>query len=122
MAGAIWRNTLPDKLLQYLPEGEKQNATSIFQSMVVAKKYQPGTPNRDAIDRSYRESQRILAIVSTCMCVPNLIMMWFMKDIKLDKEDQKDQENMNRAIAKLEKKDDREMVQDDDRSNGVERK
>lgn len=74
----------------------------------MAKKYKPGTPARDAIDRSYRESQRILAIVATCMCVPNLILMWFMKDVKLAEEDKKDQENINRAIAKLEQKNDNE--------------
>lgn len=49
-------------------------------------------------------------------------MMWFMKDIKLDKEDQKDQENMSRAIAKLEKKDDREMAEDDSQRKEIDRK
>lgn len=34
--------------------------------------------------------------------------MWFMKDVKLAEEDKKDQENINRAIAKLEQKNDNE--------------
>lgn len=59
--------------------------------MVVAKKYEPGTPVRLAIDRSYRESQMILAIVATAMSAPNLIIMWFIKSHKLvDEKKEKD--------------------------------
>ncbi|TQV90613.1 hypothetical protein V2A60_008291 [Cordyceps javanica] len=86
VSGAIWRNTLPDKLVAYLPEGDKAKAMSIFQSIVTAKKYEIGSPIRLAIDRSFRESQMLLAIVATAICVPNLIIMWFMKSIPLEKE------------------------------------
>ncbi|KAM3500248.1 hypothetical protein MY10362_006572 [Beauveria mimosiformis] len=83
VSGAIWRNTLADKLLKYLPDGDKSKAMSIFQSIVTAKKYDAGTPVRMAIDRSFRESQMLLAIVATALCVPNLIVMWFLKSIRL---------------------------------------
>ncbi|KAG8410346.1 hypothetical protein J3459_017156 [Metarhizium acridum] len=105
VSGAIWRNTLPDKILEYLPDGEEQNATGIFQSIVVEERHKPGTPARD-----YRESQRILGIVATCLRVPNLMLMWFMKDVELDKEEKKDQENRSRAMTKLERKDDQEAT------------
>lgn len=101
IAGAIWRNTLPNKLMSYLPEDEKSSALSIFQSFVVAQQYEPGTPAREAINRSYRESTRILAIVSTCLCVPNLIFMWFMRNIKLEEEDIHDEAGIDRVIAKI---------------------
>ncbi|PQK09545.1 hypothetical protein BB8028_0001g16150 [Beauveria bassiana] len=90
VSGAIWRNTLPDKLLEYLPEGDKSKAMSIFQSIVTAKKYDAGSPVRMAIDRSFRESQMLLAIVATALCVPNLIIMWFLKSIRLEKESEKE--------------------------------
>ncbi|KAF3017963.1 hypothetical protein E8E15_004733 [Penicillium rubens] len=64
VAGAIWRNTLPGKLQQYLPNEVKGQAKSIFGSIVVARKYAVGTEARDAINRSYRESQRLLAIAA----------------------------------------------------------
>ncbi|KAM3470578.1 hypothetical protein MY8738_009693 [Beauveria namnaoensis] len=90
VSGAIWRNTLPDKLLEYLPEGDKSKAMSIFQSIVTAKKYDAGSPVRMAIDRSFRESQMLLAIVATALCVPNLIIMWFLKSIRLEKESEEE--------------------------------
>ncbi|OAA49229.1 siderophore iron transporter mirA [Cordyceps fumosorosea ARSEF 2679] len=86
VSGAIWRNTLPDKLVEYLPESDKGKAMSIFQSIVNAKKYEIGSPVRLAIDRSFRESQMLLAIVATALCVPNLVIMWFIKSITLEDE------------------------------------
>ena len=62
---------------------------SIFQSIVVAQKYPIGTPMRDAVDRSYRESQMILGIVATAMCVPNLVIMLFIKNVPLEKDKEK---------------------------------
>lgn len=84
MAGAIWRNTLPSRLQQYLPEELKGQANSIFSSIVVAKKYAVGTPARSAIDRSYRESQRLLAIAGLVSLSLMLIAMFFLKNVKLD--------------------------------------
>ncbi|KAJ6447247.1 siderophore iron transporter mirA [Purpureocillium lavendulum] len=108
ISGAIWRNTLPDKLLAHLPEQEKKNALKIFQSIVVAQKYPVGTPARAAIDRSYRESQRILGIVATCVCAPNVFIMWFMRNVRLDEEDRKDEEGVDKTIAKIEQGKERE--------------
>ncbi|KAL2688961.1 hypothetical protein Neosp_003011 [[Neocosmospora] mangrovei] len=102
ISGAIWRNTLPTKLASYLPEENRSNSTLIFQDIVTAKGYLPGTEARAAINRGYSESQMILAIVATCFCVPNLVIMFFMKNMKLDEEDEKDEKGINRAIAKIE--------------------
>ncbi|KAJ3486003.1 hypothetical protein NLG97_g6707 [Lecanicillium saksenae] len=98
VSGAIWRNTLPNKLLEYLPEQDKSKAMGIFQSIVTARKYEVGTPVRLAIDRSFRESQMILAIVATALCVPNLIIMWFIKSIRL--EDPGEQEHVSQTTKK----------------------
>lgn len=70
---------------------------------MTAKGYLPGTEARAAINRGYSESQMILAIVATCFCVPNLVIMFFMKNMKLDEEDEKDEKGINRSIAKIEK-------------------
>ncbi len=72
---------------------------SIFQSIVTAKKYEIGSPVRLAIDRSFRESQMLLAIVATALCVPNLGIMWFMKSISLENENR---EKVNQELAENE--------------------
>lgn len=73
---------------------------------MTAKSYLPGTDARTAINRGYSESQMILAIVATCFSAPNLIIMFFMKNMKLDEEAEKDEKGVNRAIAKIEQKSD----------------
>lgn len=104
ISGAIWRNTLPDKLVAYLPEENQVNATRIFQDIRTARGYLPGSPAREAVNRSYNESQMILAIVATCFCVPNLVIMFFMKNLKLGEEDEREEKDLDRAIAKIENK------------------
>lgn len=91
-------------MASYLPDEDKSAANRIFQSIVAAQKYKQGTPTRIAIDRGYRESQKILSIAATAACVPNIFLMWFMKNIKLDQEDIKDEQGVERTIAKIEEK------------------
>lgn len=74
---------------------------SIFQSIVTAKKYEIGSPVRLAIDRSFRESQMLLAIVATALCVPNLGIMWFMRSIPLENES-REQETQNETESEEE--------------------
>ncbi|KAJ5691990.1 hypothetical protein N7462_001413 [Penicillium macrosclerotiorum] len=86
VAGAIWRNTLPNKLQQYLPEDLKDQANAIFGSIVVAQKYAEGTEARIAIDKSYRESQRLLAIGALVSLSLMLLVMPFLKNVKLNED------------------------------------
>lgn len=92
VAGAIWRNTLPNKLQRYLPSELKDQANSIFGSIVVARKYAMGTEARDAINRSYRESQRLLAIAGLVSLSLMLIVMLFLKNVKLGEDGRTERE------------------------------
>jgi hypothetical protein len=86
VAGAIWRSTLPRKLAQHLPAELKDQAQAVFGSIVVAQKYEIGTPARDAIDMCYRQSQRILAIAALAALAPMLIIMFFLENVPLTEE------------------------------------
>ncbi|RMZ78685.1 hypothetical protein DV738_g3748, partial [Chaetothyriales sp. CBS 135597] len=86
VSGAIWRNTLPSKLFKYVPASDRANIRKIFASITIAKKFAIGTPTRDAIDRSYRESQKVLAIAGTAFNAMNIIFMLLFKNIHLDIE------------------------------------
>ncbi|KAL3433669.1 siderophore iron transporter mirA [Aspergillus tetrazonus] len=86
VAGAIWRSTLPKKLAQHLPAELKDQAQAIFGSIVVAQKYEIGTPARDAIDMCYRQSQRMLAITALAALAPMLIIMFFLENVPLTDE------------------------------------
>ncbi|KAK2736887.1 hypothetical protein FQN55_001382 [Onygenales sp. PD_40] len=58
----------------------------IFKSIVVGQKFAEGTPEGMAIDRSYQETQRILAIGGLAALATMLIVMLFLKDVRLDEE------------------------------------
>ena len=88
MSGAIWNNILPKKLKTYLPDGSRDKAMGIYKSIVVAQKFAIGSPARDAIDKSYRETQRLLAIAATAALAPMLIVMFALKPVDLTKVDE----------------------------------
>lgn len=98
IAGAIWRNTLPDKLWAYLPVEEQSNALAIFQSLPIARSFEQATAARDAITRSYRESIQLFDIAANVISVPNSFLMFFMRDIKLEEEDEREEVQMNKAV------------------------
>lgn len=87
MSGAIWNNILPKKLVKYLPANAKDKAMPIYKSIVTAQKFVKGTPVRAAIDKSYCETQQILAIAATVFLAPMLVVMFFLKTIDLSKAD-----------------------------------
>ncbi|KAK7429423.1 hypothetical protein QQZ08_004015 [Neonectria magnoliae] len=87
VSGAIWNNLLPKKLAKYLPDNAKDKAMAIYKSIVIAQKYEKGTPVRAGIDKAYRETQQLLAIAATAALVPMLLVMLALKTIDLSKEE-----------------------------------
>lgn len=111
VGGAIWNNMLPKKLTTYLPGSAKPNAFKIYKSIVVAQKFAKGTPIRAAIDQSYRETQRLLAIAATCALAPMLVVMFALKTVDLAKVDEAKIDE-NKAGGEVEPVVIRETVQD----------
>ncbi|KAG6014108.1 hypothetical protein E4U43_006914 [Claviceps pusilla] len=85
--GSIWRATLSRKLVEYLPANATSSAGKIFGSLVVAKSYAEGTAVRIAIDRAYRDSMSLLAIILTACMVPMLMFMFGIRDMDLEEEE-----------------------------------
>ncbi|KAK0221833.1 hypothetical protein IW262DRAFT_1551509 [Armillaria fumosa] len=86
ICGAVWNNTLPSRLVENLPDDYKDQASTIFSSIKVVMKYARGTDVRDAIVLSYKQVQRILAIVAFAVMIPNLVFMFFIRDVKLSND------------------------------------
>lgn len=78
----------------------------MFRSLVRAQEYEMGTPTRDAINLSYRQTQQILAISSLSLSLPLLIMMLFFKDIKMSQEDKRRDEVADEQFALAERQKD----------------
>jgi hypothetical protein len=83
ISGAIWTNTVPQKLEEYLPADSKQIAPKIYMSLKVALMYPIGSPIRDATIKAYGVAQRRMLITGVSILPLALfaILMW--KDIHL---------------------------------------
>ncbi|CAH2350557.1 glutathione exchanger 1 [[Candida] railenensis] len=83
ISGGVWNTVALSKLKDYLPEDDKKNATKIYKSLTVALKYKKGTEARTAIAKAYRETQQLIGWIGLGILVPMLVLMWFIKDVKL---------------------------------------
>jgi hypothetical protein len=83
VAGAVWTTVLPGKLAIYLPPAELPRIREIMGSIVVALSYEPGTPERAAINLAYSDTQWLLQVIALLALGPALVAMWSMEDRKL---------------------------------------
>ncbi|KAK3313517.1 siderophore iron transporter mirC [Apodospora peruviana] len=84
ISGAVWGRLVPRKLVEYLPEAAKGDAKKIYASVVVARSYAWGSPEREAIGRAYQETITVLLWIALWLCVPLLGMVWLVRDYRLD--------------------------------------
>ena len=85
IAGAIWSNSIPEKLELYLPEHSKDKAKKIFGSVKYASTEFPmGSLERIAINRAYQETMTRLLIVAVIVALPLIPLSLLMKNYKLD--------------------------------------
>ncbi|CAG9956672.1 unnamed protein product [Clonostachys rosea f. rosea IK726] len=83
VSGAVWTNTLPQKLAEYLPVDDLPNLDSIYEDLEVQMSYAVGTPTRDAIIAAYVDAQRNMLIAGTAIMVLALAFVFLIKNIKL---------------------------------------
>ncbi|KAK6358232.1 hypothetical protein TWF730_007582 [Orbilia blumenaviensis] len=88
ISGAIWTNNLLPKLNQYLPEDVKANATLIYSDFTHASSYPIGSDARNAINRSYQETMRLLLIGALVSAVPIVFLTFFMENVDLKAREQ----------------------------------
>lgn len=87
ISGAIWTNTLPSRLADYLPQELKADAATIYGDLTIQLGYEWGSPGRDAIIRAYGDTQRYMLIASLAASVGSMIWVIMIKDHTLkDKE------------------------------------
>lgn len=84
ISAALWTGIFPQKLAQYLPAESQGNLTTIYGDITVQMSYPDGSASRDAITRSYSETQRLMLITATCLYSVALfsVMCWKDVDVK----------------------------------------
>ncbi|KAL2393595.1 MFS siderochrome iron transporter 1 [Exophiala dermatitidis] len=81
IAGAMWTGIFPKKLLKYLPASAQGNFANIYGDMTVQASYPLGSPTRDAINRSYAETQRYMLIAATSLYTITLVSVGLWQDV-----------------------------------------
>lgn len=82
-SGVIWGRLIPNKLVEYLPEQLKGEAKKIYASVVVARSYTWGSPEREAIARAYQETVTVLLKCALFWCVPLVVTALLVGDYRL---------------------------------------
>lgn len=83
ISGGIWNTVVLSKLNLYLPEDDKDLAKKIYKSITVAMSYEKGSDIRDGINRAYAETIQIIGWTGLGIIAPMLILMFFIKEVKL---------------------------------------
>lgn len=91
IAAAIWTNTLPAKMLGNLNAIQHHNATALAayayaDPFTFIVEFPIGTPERQAINTSYYEVQRLLCITGIALSVVLLALTFGLRDVKLSDE------------------------------------
>ncbi|KAI0541088.1 siderochrome-iron transporter MirB [Xylaria digitata] len=83
IAGALWTNILPGKLVEFLPDDAKDQAAEIFTSIIIQESYPIGTPIRTAIIAAYADVQRKMVIAGAAFLPLCLICLLLWKNINV---------------------------------------
>ncbi|KAK0190827.1 drug:h+ antiporter [Armillaria mellea] len=80
VAGAIWTNLMPGKLLKYLPNISQDERDALYSSITTVTTYARGTEIREGAISAYGDVMKIMLIVATVMSVVPLAISLFMPD------------------------------------------
>lgn len=85
VSGALWTQLLPSSLNKELGSINSTLAISAYKDPFTAVDEWPmGTPERDAIVRSYQYIQSLITVTGICLCVPVMLFAVLTRDPKLN--------------------------------------
>lgn len=85
IAGGLWTNILPGKILEFLPEENKNLTATIYGSIIEQMSYPMGSPIRDAVIAAYADVQRKMVIAGSCFIPLCLVALLMWKNINVKK-------------------------------------
>lgn len=83
ICGAIWTNTFLKQLIKNLPESAMPNLDLIYSSLPEQLSYAVGTPERDAIVKSYAYAQPRMLATGCALMVLGFIWVGMMKNLNV---------------------------------------
>lgn len=84
VTSAIWQNTFPKKLLEYLPAEAQPDFLTIYGDIVTQLSYPVGSPTRLAIQKAYGAAQRDILIAATAVWALGVVAVLLWRNIRVD--------------------------------------
>lgn len=88
IAGAMWTGIFPKKLQENLPVEAMSNFAAIYGDVETQYGYPVGSPERDAINLSYSQTQRLMLITATCLYAITIVSVMMWKNVNVKKLNQ----------------------------------
>ncbi|ROV98294.1 hypothetical protein VSDG_04442 [Cytospora chrysosperma] len=85
IASAMWQGIFPKKLARYLPADAQPSLADIYGSIDIQSSYPLGSDTRNAINRAYGDTQRLMLIASTCLYSITWVSTLFWEDVDVRK-------------------------------------
>ncbi|KAL4779567.1 major facilitator superfamily domain-containing protein [Aspergillus varians] len=85
IAAAMWTGIFPQRLKENLPADALPNLSTIYGDVSAQYGYPVGSPERDAINLSYSQTQRLMLITATCLYSITLVSVILWKDVNVKK-------------------------------------
>lgn len=83
VAGGMWTNLLPPKLLELLPPDSKDRAAAIYGDISLQMADPLGTPVRDAVVGAYSYVMRLMAIVGAALIPLTIVAVFIWRNINV---------------------------------------
>lgn len=88
ISGAIWTNSFPQALADFLPEDAQASLEDIYGSLDVQLSYEVGSPTRLAIERAYGVAQERMLTAGTAIMGLALVWVFLIKNYNVAKMQQ----------------------------------
>lgn len=83
ISAGIWTNVFPKYLARYLPESAQPQIADIYSSIYTQLSFEQGTPEREAIAKSYSLATQDLFIAGLCLTVIGIVSTAVWKNVNL---------------------------------------
>ncbi|KAE9367494.1 MFS general substrate transporter [Stipitochalara longipes BDJ] len=83
ISAAIWQNTLPTKLAEYLPADQLANLNLIYEDLPTQLSFPVGSDTRLAIQMAYGDAQKNMLIAATAVWAIGFIAVFMWRDINV---------------------------------------
>lgn len=83
ISSAIWTQTVPKNILEYLPAASKDQAKTLGGSLPAVLLLPRDSLERQAVARAYGDAQRLMLIVGTCALVPCFLWVAMLKNYRM---------------------------------------